>query len=132
MRTFKTTFKTMPRLTATAAAALAAMALTPGLAAAAAPPTSGDCGAGQLCLWDKPGFKGHKSVRELTNTDIESCIALPEGSSAASLANRTGHPVTAYQSATCGETAEFQTYPGSGTWAPESPYRIRAFKIWER
>ncbi|MFD9077250.1 hypothetical protein ACFVZ2_45955, partial [Streptomyces lasiicapitis] len=54
------------------------------------------------------------------------------GGSAQALANRTGRPVTTYQSAECDETAEFNTYPGSGTWAPESPYRVRAFKIWER
>ncbi|GAA2344799.1 peptidase inhibitor family I36 protein [Streptomyces kunmingensis] len=115
-----------------AAAALAAMALTPGLATAAAPPTLGDCGAGELCLWGKTGFKGPRHTYELAGIDIESCVALPEGSSAASLANRTGRPVTTYQSVECGETGEFQTYPGSGTWEPESPYRARAFKVWER
>ncbi|NEB76854.1 peptidase inhibitor family I36 protein [Streptomyces sp. SID14478] len=115
-----------------AAAALAAVALTPGLATAAAPPTLGDCAAGELCLWGKTGFKGPRHTYELAGTDIESCVALPEGSSAASVANRTGRPVTTYQSAECAETGEFQTYPGSGTWEPESPYRVRAFKIWER
>ncbi|WP_338696133.1 peptidase inhibitor family I36 protein [Streptomyces sp. Q6] len=115
-----------------AAAALAAVALTPGLARAAAPPTLGDCAAGELCLWSKTGFKGARHVYELSGIDIESCVALPEGSSAASLANRTGRPVTTYQSAECAETGEFQTYPGSGTWEPESPYRTRAFKVWER
>ncbi|MEV5610467.1 peptidase inhibitor family I36 protein [Streptomyces sp. NPDC052225] len=115
-----------------AAAALAAVALTPGLARAAAPPTLGDCAAGELCLWSKTGFKGARHTYELSGIDIESCVALPEGSSAASLANRTGRPVTTYQSAECAETGEFQTYPGSGTWEPESPYRTRAFKVWER
>ena len=114
------------------ATALAAVALTPGLATAAAPPTLGKCAAGELCLWSKSGFKGTRHAYELAGIDIESCTALPEGSSASSLANRTGRPVTTYQSATCGETGEFQTYPGSGTWEPESPYRARAFKVWER
>ncbi|MBO1333076.1 peptidase inhibitor family I36 protein [Streptomyces sp. VRA16 Mangrove soil] len=112
--------------------ALATMALTPGLATAAAPPTLVNCAAGELCLWAKTDFKGARHTYELSGTDIESCVALPEGSSAASLANRTGRPVTTYQSAECAETGEFQTYPGSGTWAPEAPYRVRAFKIWER
>lgn len=124
MRTFMTT--------AAAATALAAVALTPGLATAAAPPTLGGCSAGELCLWGKSGFKGSRHAYELADIDIESCIALPEGSSAASLANRTGRPVTTYQSAVCAETGEFQTYPGSGTWEPESPYRARAFKVWEQ
>ncbi|RVU26379.1 hypothetical protein EOT10_10875 [Streptomyces antnestii] len=120
---------TLPMATA---AALAAVLLTPVHAGATAPPAAGDCSAGQLCLWEKPGFKGHRHVYELSGTDIESCVALPEGGSAQALANRTGRPVTAYQSAECAETGEFQTYPGSGTWAPQSPYQVRAFKIWER
>ncbi|MFI0236290.1 peptidase inhibitor family I36 protein [Streptomyces sp. NPDC016845] len=118
-------------LAGVAAAVLGAMALPAG-PAAASPPTLGDCGAGELCLWEKTGFKGPRHTYELAGIDIESCVALPEGSSAASLANRTGRPVTTYQSAECGETGEFQTYPGSGTWEPESPYRARAFKVWER
>ncbi|MEV1018981.1 peptidase inhibitor family I36 protein [Streptomyces sp. NPDC050264] len=115
-----------------AAVALATAALTPGLATAAAPPTLSGCAAGELCLWGKTGFKGPRHTYELARIDIESCVALPEGSSAASLANRTGRPVTTYQSGHCAETGEFQTYPGSGTWEPESPYRARAFKVWER
>ncbi|MEV5975899.1 peptidase inhibitor family I36 protein [Streptomyces sp. NPDC052114] len=113
------------------AAALAAVMLTPVHAGAAAPPTLRGCGPGELCLWNKAGFKGARKVYELADIDIESCIALPEGGSAVSLANRTGRPVTTYQSAECAETGEFDTYPGSGTWAPESPYRVRAFKVWE-
>ncbi|MEU6661178.1 peptidase inhibitor family I36 protein [Streptomyces sp. NPDC046821] len=116
----------------TAVAALAAVLLTPAHAGATAPPTGGDCSAGELCLWEGSGFEGKRHVYELSGTDIESCVALPEGVSAQALANRTGRPVTAYQSAECAETGEFQTYPGSGTWAPQSPYKVRAFKVWER
>lgn len=92
----------------------------------------GACGPGQLCLWPKADFKGKAQVHELTSVDIESCVALPAGTSAQSLANRTGRPVTVYQSAECAETGEFETYPGRGTWAPQTPYQVRAFKIWER
>ncbi|KUF20122.1 MULTISPECIES: peptidase inhibitor family I36 protein [Streptomyces] len=99
---------------------------------AAAPPRLGGCGPGELCLWEKAHFKGERRLYELAGTDIESCVPLPPGSGAQSLANRTGRPVTTYQSAECAETAEFNTYPGSGTWAPESPYRVRAIKLWER
>ncbi|MEU5689138.1 peptidase inhibitor family I36 protein [Streptomyces venezuelae] len=120
---------TMP--TTITAAALAAVILTPAHAGAAAPPTLRPCGPGELCLWQKAQFKGARQVYELSDIDIESCTALPEGGSAEALANRTGRPVTVYQSAECGETGEFDTYPGGGTWAPESPYRIRAFKVWE-
>ncbi|MEV6328717.1 peptidase inhibitor family I36 protein [Streptomyces sp. NPDC051909] len=92
----------------------------------------GACGPGQLCLWPKADFKGKAQAHELTAVDIESCTALPPGTSAQSLANRTGRPVTTYQSAECAETGEFETYPGKGVWVPQSPYQVRAFKIWER
>ncbi|MFB8115926.1 MULTISPECIES: peptidase inhibitor family I36 protein [unclassified Streptomyces] len=89
------------------------------------------CGAGQLCLWAKPDFRGAVQVHELSTVGIESCVPLPAGSSAQALVNRTGRPVTTYQSAECAETGEFETYPGGGTWVPRSPYTVRAFKIWE-
>ncbi|MFI2367424.1 peptidase inhibitor family I36 protein [Streptomyces sp. NPDC018833] len=121
------------RTTVLAAAALAATALlAPAAASAAAPqPRLGACSPGELCLWQKPDFQGIRQVHEISGTDIDSCLPLPGGASAASLANRTGRPVTTYQSAECAETGEFETYPGGGTWVPESPYRVRAFKIWE-
>ncbi|MGG2463243.1 peptidase inhibitor family I36 protein [Streptomyces sp. RGM 3693] len=92
---------------------------------------SGDCSAGQLCLWPKSDFGGRRQTYELSGTDIESCVTLPKGMTAASLANRTGRPVTTYQSAVCAETGEFDTYPGGGSWVPRSPYQVRAFKLWE-
>ncbi|TMU94895.1 peptidase inhibitor family I36 protein [Streptomyces sp. DASNCL29] len=118
-------------------AAVSALALTATLAPAAAaarpaaPPRLGNCAAGQLCLWRSGGFTGARQTHELADVDIESCVPLAPGTTAASLANRTGRPVTAYQSRECAETAEFHTYP-TGTWSPETPYQVRAFKIWER
>ncbi|MCR8945511.1 peptidase inhibitor family I36 protein [Streptomyces sp. OUCMDZ-4982] len=91
----------------------------------------GTCEAGRLCLWKKPDFAGARQTYELATVDIESCTPLPKGGDAQSLANRTGRPVTTYQSAECQETGEFETYPGGGTWVPRSPYQVRAFKIWE-
>ncbi|MFD9307350.1 peptidase inhibitor family I36 protein [Streptomyces sp. NPDC060048] len=96
------------------------------------PPTPGACATGQLCLWAKPEFKGARKTHELSTLDINSCTALPPGTTAQSLVNRTGRPVTTYQSAECAETGEFQTYPGDGVWLPQSPYQVRAFKVWER
>lgn len=128
---------TMPALTVLAAVA-ATLALAPPVAAQqqVGPATgrAGDCAAGQLCLWERPGFAGPRHTFELSDTDIESCVALPAGARAASLANRTGRPVTTYQSAECAETGEYDTYPGkgSGTRLAQSPYQIRAVKIWER
>ncbi|ROQ32119.1 peptidase inhibitor family I36 [Streptomyces sp. PanSC19] len=119
-------------------AAPAAPATPAAPAAPAAPavaPTGtvlGACGPGRLCLWPKPDFKGRPWTHELATTDIDSCVALPPGTSAQSLANRTGRPVTTYQSAECGETGEFETYPGRGTWVPQTAYEVRAFKLWER
>ncbi|MFH9202859.1 peptidase inhibitor family I36 protein [Streptomyces anulatus] len=128
------------RTTVLAAAALAVTALVPqALAhdrAAAAPERApgvalGTCEAGSLCLWKKPDFTGTRHAYELSGVDIESCVPLPKGGDSQSLANRTGRPVTTYQSAECVETGEFETYPGGGTWTPRSPYQVRAFKIWE-
>ncbi|NEC46171.1 peptidase inhibitor family I36 protein [Streptomyces sp. SID8016] len=128
------------RTTVLAAAVLACTALVPqALApgrAAAAPDRSagvklGTCEPGRLCLWKKADFTGARHTFELSGTDIESCVPLPGGGDAQSLANRTGRPVTTYQSAECAETGEFETYPGGGTWTPRSPYQVRAFKIWE-
>ncbi|WP_267244424.1 peptidase inhibitor family I36 protein [Streptomyces sp. PR69] len=122
--------------TATAAAALlpataATATASPAATASRAAADLGPCGPGQLCLWPEDDFQGTRRTFELTHIDIESCVRLPSGAAAQSLANRTGRPVTTYQSAECAETGEFETYPGSGTWAPRSPYRVRAFKLWE-
>ncbi|MEW1724243.1 peptidase inhibitor family I36 protein [Streptomyces sp. NPDC093109] len=118
------------------AGALAVAALLPAAAtsvAEAAPGRMGECATGELCLWEQEDFKGVRHTHELSDTDIDSCVPLPAGVTAHSLANRTGRPVTTYQSAECGTTGEFETYPGKGgTWTPRSPYRVRAFKIWER
>ncbi|NEB38416.1 peptidase inhibitor family I36 protein [Streptomyces sp. SID14515] len=141
MRT-TTTRMTVTRTTVLAAAlavtALVPQALAHGRAAAAPERSAGSsgvslgtCEAGRLCLWKKPDFTGARHTFELSDTDIESCVPLPKGGDAQSLANRTGRPVTTYQSAECAETGEFETYPGGGTWTPRSPYQVRAFKIWE-
>ncbi|WP_327367243.1 peptidase inhibitor family I36 protein [Streptomyces sp. NBC_01217] len=116
---------------ALAAASLAATALIPQAEAHSAAVRPGACESGQLCLWEKPDFTGARQVHELSTIDIESCVPLPAGSKVQALANRTGRPVTTYQSAECGETGEFETYPGGGTWVPRSPYQVRAFKVWE-
>lgn len=96
-----------------------------------AKPEMGECASGELCLWDRTGFKGDRLQYELSDVDIESCVVLPKEMEAKSFANRTGRPVTAYQSEECAETAEFSTYP-SGSWTPEGEYPVRAVKIWEK
>ncbi|GAA4921214.1 peptidase inhibitor family I36 protein [Streptomyces coeruleoprunus] len=131
MRMTHTKNKTILTATGLALTAIAATALAAAGPADAAPRNFGPCESGRLCLWEKEEFKGKRHTYELAGTDIESCIALPDGTAAAALVNRTGRPVTTYQSATCAETGEFETYPGGGTWVPRSPYQVRAFKIWE-
>ncbi|MFI9587467.1 peptidase inhibitor family I36 protein [Streptomyces sp. NPDC052236] len=120
---------------ATTATVLVAAVLLPQTATAAPADSLGECAVGELCLWEKGDFQGARQTHELSGTgteiDIDSCVPLPPGTSAQALANRTGRPVTTYQSNECAETGEFETYPGSGTWVPQSPYRIRAFKVWE-
>ncbi|MGK5728524.1 peptidase inhibitor family I36 protein [Streptomyces sp. URMC 124] len=124
------TIRTAAAVTAAAAALALFAAPTAGAAGTAGKGRLGSCAAGQLCLWTKSDFHGARSTSELADIAIEDCVALPAGGSAASLVNRTGRPVTTYQSATCAETGEFSTYP-SGTWVPESPYVVRAYKVWE-
>ncbi len=94
----RTTVLTL-RTTVLAAAVLACTALVPqALApdrAAAAPDRSagvtlGTCEPGRLCLWKKADFTGARHTFELSGTDIESCVPLPGGGDAQSLANRTG------------------------------------------
>ncbi|WP_431033166.1 peptidase inhibitor family I36 protein [Streptomyces sp. P6-2-1] len=109
-----------------------AAAPEPAAAPVRAAGSSGACGQGELCLWPRADYGGRRTAYELSGTDIESCVPLGGTAGALSLANRTGRPVTTYQSAECAETGEFETYPGGGTWLPESSYRVRAFKIWER
>ncbi|MFB7271180.1 peptidase inhibitor family I36 protein [Streptomyces sp. NPDC056244] len=112
---------------------LAVAALLPQSAASAAPPPRlGACAQGELCLWAGEDFRGARHTYELAGTEIGSCVPLAAGTTVQSLANRTGRNVTTYQSAECDETGDFETYPGKGTWVPGSPYRVRAFKLWER
>ncbi|MFP8941112.1 peptidase inhibitor family I36 protein [Streptomyces fenghuangensis] len=120
----------LPAALTAVAAVLTVLTPQTAVSAAAPAPRLGECAAGELCLWERADFKGPRRTHELADTDIESCVPLPRGTSAASLANRTGRPVTAYQSAECAETGEFDTYP-SGSWAPRADYRVRAVKIWE-
>lgn len=118
-------------LTAGAAMVVLMAAVAPHVASAAprARPRLGDCAAGELCLWRGADFRGQRTSYELAGVDIESCVPLP--ATAVSLANRTGRPVTTYQSAECAETGEFATHP-TGSWTPRAAYQVRAIKIWER
>jgi hypothetical protein len=58
------------------------------------------------------------------------CVALRGASR--SFANRMSRPVTVYQSPTCDTSAEFDTYPGGGTFVPGAPFVVRGVQVWER
>ncbi|MGW3246813.1 peptidase inhibitor family I36 protein [Streptomyces sp. NPDC001070] len=110
-----------------------ALALTAAAGALAAPaPASaapaGGCDPGELCLWSRPGYRGARLVHELADTDVDSCVPLPAGTTAKSFVNRTRKLVTTYQSAECSTEGDFVTFP-SGTWVPESRHTVRAFQI---
>ncbi|WP_374207657.1 peptidase inhibitor family I36 protein [Streptomyces sp. XM4193] len=102
----------------------------PGAARAGSPPAA-ECAAGELCLWPRADYGGPRTHHELLGLTTEECTPLPKGTTAGSLVNRTGRPVTVYQSAVCDTTGDFSTYP-SGSWVPEAPYTVRAFTLWER
>jgi hypothetical protein len=113
--------------TATATVTTAALVGAAPVAAVAAAP-AGDCSPGELCLWARPGYGGSRTVHELADTDVDSCVPLPEGTSAKSFVNLTRRLVTTYQSRECATEGDFVTFP-SGTWVPESRHTIRAFQI---
>ncbi|MEU6342650.1 peptidase inhibitor family I36 protein [Streptomyces sp. NPDC046977] len=113
-------------LTLPLALAASAAALVSPTAAGAAP--AGGCDPGELCLWARPDYGGPRTVHELADTDVNSCVPLPAGVTAKSFANRTRKLVTTYQSAECSTEGDFETFP-SGTWVPESRHTIRAFQI---
>ncbi|WP_329318482.1 peptidase inhibitor family I36 protein [Streptomyces sp. NBC_01262] len=115
-------------LNAATAAVLVLAAAAPAAAAPAPASASGDCSPGELCLWAKPGYGGSRTVHELADTDVNSCVPLPEGTTAKSFVNRTRKLVTTYQSRECATEGDFVTFP-SGTWVPESRHTIRAFQI---
>ncbi|GAA2253564.1 hypothetical protein GCM10010232_47980 [Streptomyces amakusaensis] len=135
----------MRTATTTAAAAAAVLALsallptaahaahaTPAAPAAAAVAARlGECPPGALCLWAGESFTGPRRTHELYETGTDGCVPLPPGDTALSLANRTGRPVTVYQSPECEEAGEFDTYPGSGVWTPNTPFQVRAFMVRE-
>ncbi|GAB2600383.1 hypothetical protein GCM10027168_36910 [Streptomyces capparidis] len=117
----------LPALLAGGPAATATTAAPP----SASPSARGSCDSGELCLWAGTGFRGARNAWDLARAGVESCVPLPEGAAARSLANRLGRPVTVYQDRECATEGEFDTYPGSGTWAPETPFVVRAFQVWE-
>lgn len=100
--------------------------------ASAASPAGADpaCTVGELCLWNSETYSGQTQHYDLRTANPEDCIPLPEAFEGHSFANRLTRDVTIYQSAECSTEGDFTTYPGGGTYVPQSPFVVRAIKIW--
>ncbi|MEV4600763.1 peptidase inhibitor family I36 protein [Amycolatopsis sp. NPDC049253] len=88
------------------------------------------CTVGELCLWTAETYSGTTQHYDLRTANPEDCIPLPEGFEGHSFVNRLTRDVTVYQSEECTTEGDFTTYPGGGTYVPQSPFVVRAIKIW--
>jgi hypothetical protein len=89
------------------------------------------CERGEFCVWQTDSYRGLGYRMSLETVNPGECVGLPAGFDGRSFVNRMRRPVTVYQGRTCSTEAEFDTYPGSGTYVPEAPYVVRAVQIWE-
>ncbi|MFL6119957.1 peptidase inhibitor family I36 protein [Actinophytocola sp.] len=89
------------------------------------------CERGEFCLWPTESYGGDILRVALATANPNECVPLPDGFDARSFANRSKRPVTVYQGRDCSTEAEFDTYPGGGTFVPESPYVVRGVQIWD-
>ncbi|WP_344868389.1 peptidase inhibitor family I36 protein [Amycolatopsis ultiminotia] len=108
--------------------------LPPGAAEATATPPAPPapaCAAGEFCLWGDENYSGTAQIYDLRTANPGECIPLPEGFGAHSFGNRLTRDVTIYQGADCSTEGDFTTYPGDGTYVPQSPFVVRAIQIWE-
>lgn len=121
-----------------AALLLTAVAITGAPAAATADEASPEpapraeyaCETGEFCLWPEKDYGGEILRLDLRNTNPEECRALPDGVEARAFGNRLDRHVTVYQDRHCATEGDFSTFPGPGTFVPQSPYVVRAVKIW--
>lgn len=118
-------------LTATGLVASGALAQAAPLPAPATPPPpAASCAVGEFCLWGDENYSGTTHKYDLRTANPSDCIPLPEGFDAHSFGNRLTRDVTIYQGADCSTEGDFVTYPGGGTYVPQSPFVVRAVKIW--
>lgn len=88
------------------------------------------CERGEFCLWPAENYQGAIQRIALENANPGECVPLPEGFDGRSFTNRSKRPVTVYQGRDCSTEAEFDTYPGGGTFVPAAPYVVRGVQIW--
>jgi len=99
--------------------------------ATTAQPEPQPCERGEFCLWPEESYKGEVLRVALETANPNECVPLPDGFDARSFTNRSKRPVTVYQGRDCSTEAEFDTYPGGGTYVPQAPYVVRGVQIWE-
>ena len=105
--------------------------LTGAATTAIAQPDPQPCERGEFCLWPTENYEGDIQRVALENANPGECVPLPDGFDARSFANRSKRPVTVYQDRDCSTEAEFDTYPGGGTFVPQAPYVVRGVQIWD-
>lgn len=88
------------------------------------------CAPGEFCAWSGEFYRQTLIRLDLRTANPEDCLALPNGLVAKSFANRLERDVTVYQDVECSTEGDFITYPGHDTFAPHSPFLVRAVKIW--
>ncbi|HEY3710747.1 MAG TPA: peptidase inhibitor family I36 protein [Amycolatopsis sp.] len=108
-----------------------APAFAPTPAPAGAHQTDPACTVGEFCLWSQESYTGDAQHFDLRTSNPSDCIPLPEGFESHSFVNRMTRDVTIYQGEDCSTEGDFHTYPGGGTYVPQSPFVVRAIKIWE-
>ncbi|WP_158880552.1 peptidase inhibitor family I36 protein [Amycolatopsis anabasis] len=97
---------------------------------AATPPPGPACAQGEFCAWAEEFYGGQAEHVDLRNANPEECIPLPGNLDARSFANRMAREVTIYQDRDCSTEGDFTTYPGGGTFVPQSRFLVRAIQIW--
>ncbi|WP_245787459.1 peptidase inhibitor family I36 protein [Amycolatopsis saalfeldensis] len=103
----------------------------PAPAPAGTPQTDPACAVGEFCVWPQESYAGDAQHFDLRTSNPSDCIPLPEGFESHSFVNRMTRDVTIYQGEDCSTEGDFHTYPGGGTYVPQSPFVVRAIKIWE-
>lgn len=89
------------------------------------------CTSGRFCYWPEPDFPGKPRVLNLSGEAGGVCIPFAFDDEARAFVNNSHYHVTLYQDGHCGTNGEFRTYPGGGTYVPESPYVVRAIEVWK-
>ncbi|MFO7192003.1 MULTISPECIES: peptidase inhibitor family I36 protein [Thermocrispum] len=89
------------------------------------------CDPGEFCSWEKQNYQGGVHRIDLLSANPDECVPLPDDHDARSFVNRMRQAVTVYQGRDCSTEGEFSTYPGGGTYVPQTRFVVRAVQVWE-